>query len=485
MPRLRRASGAGRPVRARGRREVRPVNAGRDALAAAVAAAAETGAALIVYKFDRLSRNLGDGYELRDMLVAKGCRIVSATEGEASASPVSKAMYAMMMAFAELDNDMRTERCHAGMKARALQGGWNSNPPIGFRLSRNAAGVSVLVPDGHQSEILRDAFTRFATGEIAKSGLIRKLKDAGHPDSTITRIIRSPVYGGIIRNSLTGGEDIPAAFPGLVTADQWYIIEARLRGGSRAKLKDNPAFPYTGSVVCGLCGQSLRSGFARSRGKAFGYYFCKEPGHLKIRRDDLHGQVSGLLETLGRIGPFLELLRKAVADRSVSDPHKPDRERHERNIARLEPQLTRLRSALLDGTFSPDEYETEKTRISAALADSRAWLARHSVEGDRRGEYLDLLMGLFRDPAALMARLTVPQVKALVRIIFKSLTLTDSKTIEPPQDSVYRILTTAQAGCFIDGRTSGDLVESGTLWEALWEALSRASEAIGTLMRSA
>lgn len=433
--------------------------AGRDALAAAVAAATSDGSALIVYKFDRLSRNLGDGYELRDLLVAKGCRIVSATEGEASASPVSKAMYAMMMAFAELDNDMRTERCHTGMKARAMQGGWNSNPPIGFKLARNAAGITVLVPDGDKSETLRNAFLDFVAGKISKGGLIRRLKDAGHPDSTITRIIRSPVYGGIIRNALTDGEDVKAAFPGLITQDQYYIMEAKLSGGSRAKLKDNPAFPYTGAVVCGICGKPVRSGFAKSKGKAFGYYFCCTAGHVKIRRDDLHSQVSGMLVELGKIGSFLQMLKEAVGKRDVADPCKDLRDRHRRNIARLEPQLTRLRSALLDGTFSAEEYEAEKQRINGTLAESREWLHANGDQGNRRAEYLDLLIGVFSDPAALLARLNVPQTKALIRIIFKQFTLTADKTIEPPQDSVYRILTTAQVEFFKDGRPSGVKIE--------------------------
>ena len=184
---------------------------GRDALAAAVDAAITARAALIVYKFDRLSRNLGDGYDLRDMLLAKGCRIISATEGEASASPVSKALYAMMMAFSELDNDMRAERCRTGMCARAKAGFWLSNPPVGFKLGKHPSGGTILVPDGDQSVILRTAFLDFISGRIDKSGLIKRLKDAGHPGSTIDRIIRSPVYGGIIRNRLTDGEDVTAA----------------------------------------------------------------------------------------------------------------------------------------------------------------------------------------------------------------------------------------------------------------------------------
>ena len=428
---------------------------GRDALAAAVDSATSTGSTLIVYKFDRLSRNLGDGYDLRDMLVAKGCRIVSATEGEASSSPVSKAMYAMMMAFAELDNDMRSERCHAGMVARAVQGGWNSNPPVGFLLSRNQAGISVLVPDGVQSEILRSAFLDFISGKTTKGELILRLKGAGHPDSTITRIIRSPVYGGIIRNTLTGGEDIKAAFPGLITQDQWYIMESMLSGGSRAKLKNNPAFPYTGTVVCAICGKPLRSGFTRSKGRLFGYYFCRTAGHVKIKRSDLHDQVAAMLVEIGKVGPFLQLVKEAVSKRELADPCKDLRQQHQRNAARLEPQLVRLRSALLDGTFTPAEYEAEKVRLNGQLAESRAWLDANSESTDRRAEWLDLLIRLFSDPSSLLEKLTVAQTKALIRIMFKSFTLDIGKKIEPSQDSVYRILTTVHHDLFLDGRPGG------------------------------
>lgn len=437
---------------------------GRDALAAAMDEATKSGSALIVYKFDRLSRNLGDGYDLRDVLVAKGCRIISATEGEASATPVSKAMFAMMMAFAELDNDMRTERCHGGMIARAKQGGWNSNPPIGFKLSRNASRITILVPDGVQSEILRPAFIDFVTGKITKSGLIGRLKQAGHPDSTITRIIRSPVYGGIIRNALTDWEDVPAAFPGLITADQYYIMEAKLKGNKRVSLKDNPAFPYTGTVICGVCGNAVRSGFTHSKGKTFGYYFCRDAGHVKIKREDLHAQVDHMLSDLSVMHDFLELLKRNILERKLSDdPEKAETARHERTISRIEPQLVKLRSAFLDGTFTRDEYESEGARLRAMLAEAREWIDAHKEVKDKRAEYLDMMIGLFADPQKVLARFTVAQTKSLIRILFGKFTLTHEKRIEPSQDSVYTALTTVQTDLLKDGRPYGAKIET-LLW---------------------
>lgn len=429
---------------------------GRDALAAAVDAAITARAALIVYKFDRLSRNLGDGYDLRDMLLAKGCRIISATEGEASASPVSKALYAMMMAFSELDNDMRAERCRTGMCARAKAGFWLSNPPVGFKLGKHPSGGTILVPDGDQSVILRTAFLDFISGRIDKSGLIKRLKDAGHPGSTIDRIIRSPVYGGIIRNRLTDGEDVTAAFPGLITADQFYVMEAKLKLKKRVQLKDNPAFPYTGIIHCSVCGQPVRSGFSKSKGKSFGYYFCKEAKHPSARRDDIHAQIEAMLSDLGKIASFLELLKGAVNDLDLQDPDRAERARRQRAVSRIEPQLARLRSALLEGVFSAEEYAAEKDRLTSELAEHRVWLESHDASSDHRSECIDILIGVFTNPAELIEGLTVAQTKDLVRIVFGKLTLTPEKKIEPAQDSVYTILTSANAGSFPDGAPGGD-----------------------------
>ena len=455
---------------------------GRDALAAAMDAAAKSKAALIVYKFDRLSRNLGDGYDLRDILIAKGCRIISASEGEASATPVSKAMYAMMMAFAELDNDMRTERCHAGMVARAMAGAWVSNAPIGFRAVRDAAGAPVLVPDGDKSEILRAAFLDFVAGSIDKAGLTARLKRQGWPDSTVSRIIRSPVYGGIVRNNLTGGEDVPAAFPGLVTADQWYILEARMRHGKRVTLKDNPAFPYTSTIFCSLCGLPVRSGFAKSRGNAFGYYFCGKAGHPKAKRENVHTQVAWMLAQIGTMTEYLELLKRSVAAVEVDDPERKERDRHRRAVSRIEPQLAKLRGALLDGTFSREEYDAENVRLRAALAESKAWLAEHDAAADLRSKAMDVLIRVFTDPEAAIAKLQVPQIKDLIRIMFGKFTLTAEKQIEPAQTSAYVELMSAKAAHLKSGRGGGGKFEPGSVvFEALWVAAER----MAALLKSA
>ncbi|MDD2348607.1 MAG: hypothetical protein PHS50_10140, partial [Kiritimatiellae bacterium] len=81
-----------------------------------------------------------------------------------------------------------------------------------------------------------------------------------------------------------------------------------------------------------------------------------------------------MLSDLGKIASFLELLKGAVNDLDLQDPDRAERARRQRAVSRIEPQLARLRSALLEGVFSAEEYAAEKDRLTSELAEHRVWL---------------------------------------------------------------------------------------------------------------
>ena len=174
---------------------------GRDGLAAAIAEAERCKGALLVHKFDRLARNAADALQVRDALVAKGARIVSATEGEATASPMAKAIYGMASIFAELDNAQRAERSRRGMQERADEGGWCFSAPVGFRLARNERGVPVLAPDEERAPAIRAAFAALADGTTTEHAAVRAIIDGARCcRKTAYGILRAPIYKGVQRS---------------------------------------------------------------------------------------------------------------------------------------------------------------------------------------------------------------------------------------------------------------------------------------------
>ncbi len=427
--------------------------AGRLALAEALALCESKGAALIVYKFDRLARNVGDAYQMRDLLLAKGCRIISATEGEATASPIAKAMFSMMATFAELDNDMRAERSRLGMRARAQAGGWVSLAPFGFKLCRAPGGIPSLEP-GDGAEVIRAVFAGVADGTLPVPDAVEVLRRNGHSRAGSYLILRNPVYCGIIRNSLTDGQPVQAVFPGLVTREVWDAVQLRIDASLKAPKNirktyamQNADFPFTRLIPCPVCGKTLRGGWSRGRGRArYGYYFCSTKGHCSIPRDEVHARFRELAASLAGFRDFMALVRDQARALDLGNDavETASLRRAEAEEARQTHRLSNLRDALLDGTFGPEEYAAQRREIDVALADARAVIETHRTMVAHRETALDALCGVVASAGDVFDRLTPAQTKEFVRLVFGEVTLSASKTIEPAQGSVYQILASAQ-----------------------------------------
>ena len=72
--------------------------------------------ALIVYRLDRISRVTGDYLAIRKKLSENGVSIISATEPTGD-GPTEKLVETILAGFAQLDNDISSERANNGMRA--------------------------------------------------------------------------------------------------------------------------------------------------------------------------------------------------------------------------------------------------------------------------------------------------------------------------------------------------------------------------------
>ena len=77
--------------------------------------------AVFVYRLDRISRITADYLAIRKKLTENGVTILSATEPTGD-SPTEKLVETILAGFAQLDNDIRSERSRNGLKARFLSG---------------------------------------------------------------------------------------------------------------------------------------------------------------------------------------------------------------------------------------------------------------------------------------------------------------------------------------------------------------------------
>lgn len=99
---------------------------------------------LLVWKIDRISRNLLDFAEMYSELKKLGIAFVSKNEQFDTSNAVGEAMLKIILVFAELERQMTSERVTAVMLSRANNGQWNGGRiPYGYDYDKKTKQFSV------------------------------------------------------------------------------------------------------------------------------------------------------------------------------------------------------------------------------------------------------------------------------------------------------------------------------------------------------
>src|SRR3954469_9372765 len=121
---------------------------------------------VIVYNLTRFARDKYDHFALRAHLKSLGISLRSATEPIDDTS-TGKLMEGVLAAVAQFDNDCRSDRTRAGMKAALELGRWTFLAPLGYLNAHRSTGRS-LISDPERAPLVRRAFQDFATGRLTK-----------------------------------------------------------------------------------------------------------------------------------------------------------------------------------------------------------------------------------------------------------------------------------------------------------------------------
>jgi site-specific DNA recombinase len=109
-----------------------------------------------------------DHFALRSHLQSLGISARSASDDTST----GKLMEGVLAAFAQFDNDVRSDRTRAGMKAALELGRWVFLTPIGYLNAPRAMGKS-LMPDPERAPLVRRAFEEYARGQYTKEQVLK------------------------------------------------------------------------------------------------------------------------------------------------------------------------------------------------------------------------------------------------------------------------------------------------------------------------
>lgn len=276
---------------------------------------------VVVYKIDRISRNLVDFSLMYDKFKEHRVTFISLNEQFDTSSAIGEAVLKIILVFAELERKLTSERVSDIMLDRATSGLWNgANVPLGYHWDE---ATKFPVPDDVERKTVELIFNMYDNCH-SSTVITRHLNDNSIPTKrngqwttkTVADIIRNPFYKGTYRYNYRDGPHGKVRpkeewivkdnnHEAIISKEQWDRCNVWM--DKNAVGKNLPGFEpmkkhihvFAGICTCGLCGSNMLAGkdTKRSDGYHPSVYRCAS----RFRNTTCTGKAASEV----KIGPFI------------------------------------------------------------------------------------------------------------------------------------------------------------------------------------
>jgi len=374
---------------------------------------------VVVYRLDRLSRNLADATNLVDKEFKNRAVVRSATEEVQPEADEGWLNYSFRAAFADYERRVIRQRTMTGRVRRAQEGRKaHGKIPYGWRQT-GKKGFLEIHPE--QAEVVRELFRKCVYEDMGAPVLARWANASGIPSpegqkwhqSVIRKLLSNPIYGGrivfgrlkqlkqniaepgpwrAVRTPAVDVEADPQCLPPMIPLELWEMaqraIQTRGEHCIRGRAVCNPHL-LSGVLYC-HCGSKMgpkaRGRTMRSGNIGMTYYRCYRDGDVEpcpvqsgyLEAQMLEARVEA--EVLHHLNS--EALRTGLSNR-LKDREKDETAVHTAELRRVEQELRKLEQELsfVDKQFRREEITiTEARRLRAGVEAEAAELKARQAE---------------------------------------------------------------------------------------------------------
>jgi site-specific DNA recombinase len=405
---------------------------------------------LLVWRVDRLSRNVRQLAQIAEDLTRDDVVLRSSTEPFDTSSPAGKMMLQMLGVFAEFERATIVERITAGMERAASQGRWVvGKVPYGYARDRS---TKLIHPDPAQAEVVGRIFTHYTNDRLGAEAIARLLNAEGRRTKNgtpfarpaVLAILQNPIYVGRIEFR---GIQVPGLHEPLVDDATFFAAQQILaeRGESQA-LKRGHATDYllSGLVRCGRCKRAYVGTSARGRSGFYHYYVCSKRYRYgsefcdgdRLPKDALEVAV---IEQMVELYSDSALMTEALAEidneeTSTSGDIEQRRSSITQELAGARRALDRYFAAFEEGSLSAtdcrDRVARLKDRIESLEAEEQS-LAQRAEASSTEPTTAEDVAQWAEDLDTLLRSGSAQQRKSLMRILIKELRVMGRELILP------------------------------------------------------
>lgn len=344
---------------------------------------------ILIWKFSRFARNQEESIVYKSLL-RKQCNVEVVSISEPTASDMFGGLIERIIEWMDEFYSIRLgEDVTRGMTEKALRGGYQASPPIGYKIVVKGE-APVIIPE--QAKIVQMIFEQYATTSMGFFEIARYMNDLGYHTKTgaafeartIKYILENPMYKGYLRwnrVNQTTKKVRPEEewiirkgnFEAIVSEELWQRANERIQKeyrprGSRPVSKHRHWL--SGLVKCSNCGRTLSTSIHKDKryGRIYTNFQCY--GYLKGKCNVSH-QISEkklvpiildmLQEDMGQSDIAFEKLTKAP-DSSAADLLYMQ-------LEKISMKEQRIKEAYRNGIDTLEEYKENKEILKRERED--------------------------------------------------------------------------------------------------------------------
>lgn len=251
---------------------------------------------VIIYKIDRLTREIRDFFKLLDIFDKYDVEFVSVKENQYynTTTAIGRLMVNMFLVFAQFERENAGDRIRDKIATSKAKGMWMGGcPPFGYDI-----GDRRLVVNETEAQNVRFIYQTFCdthsladtTDTVNSRGIRTKYYTTrqgrtfgGRKFSikTVQRILQNPLYKGIVTHR---DKQYPGQHDAIIDAAQFDLVQAIFaahkdkretrRCPQTASGGERETAALTGLIFCGCCGSAMTPSYCCKGGIRYHYYRC-------------------------------------------------------------------------------------------------------------------------------------------------------------------------------------------------------------------
>lgn len=343
---------------------------------------------ILVWKFSRFARNQEESIVYKSLL-RKQCDIdvVSVSEPLVD-GPFGSLIERIIEWMDEYYSVRLSGEVFRGMTEKALQGGYQARPPLGYKIERSGE-PPVIVEE--EAKIVKLIFHKFVSESASYYTIARYLNSLGYKTNrgrdferrSIEYILQNPTYIGKIRWNRTENATSQIKpqsewiikdghHPAIISEEEFYKAQDLIQSRKQPK-KSRPAATYkhwaSGLVKCSACGRTLTIGThykIKKDGGKTPYYSFNCYGYTKGKCLVSHAISSpklekGILNILHKDMNLTNTSGLLFAPLDESDYSEPNEAQYiQERLKDLDTKEKRIKEAYREGIDTLAEYKENK-----------------------------------------------------------------------------------------------------------------------------